>query len=49
MCDPKTGETYPVCNTDCEKSHMFCGLDPDDCGDGTTFRNVGENENSCQI
>jgi hypothetical protein len=48
LCDPDTGDTYPVCLSDCTNSHVFCGLDATGCSDGITFVNVAEDDNSCK-
>ena len=50
MCDEFTGETIPVCPTDCANAFLDCGMleSAAECEDDRIFRNIGEGgEPSC--
>jgi len=33
LCDPKTGEVFPPCMSDCDKAFSKCGVDSTRCQD----------------
>ena len=47
LCDPITGEVFPVCLQDCYNAYENCGNAPDNCDNPLVYRNVGSESTAC--